>query len=90
MPVPCCRRTQGCYSISKPDGERFMVVNISTDVGLNQKLSKACEELGNEYDDTPLLIRENRLNGIGHLNRRGNEELGHYLFGLPTSYGWLR
>ncbi len=70
-------------------GERFLVVNISPDAGLNQKLGQTCDELGISYHETPLLIRENRLKGIGHLNRRGNAELGEHIFELLTRCGWL-
>jgi hypothetical protein len=70
----CLREFQRDY------GDRFLLVSLLDHVDQRRELADFCGAEGLALVPAPTLLRsENRFKGTGHLNERGNQELGAFL-----------
>lgn len=63
--------------------EKFIVFSLLENTDLIKKITQHCKEKRISFFDLSIhniLRKENRINGIGHLNNNGNSELGLSLF----------
>jgi len=58
----------------------LLVVCIANDTNLANEINGICTSLDIGYVYGKVLLRENQLNGKGHLNQKGNAELGQLLY----------
>jgi hypothetical protein len=61
-------------------GNNFIFVDISHDEYLGIKLSELCKDMGIEHYRRSLIKDDNLINGDGHLNYKGNKELGYFIY----------
>ncbi|MBM4399934.1 MAG: hypothetical protein FJ041_06390 [Candidatus Cloacimonetes bacterium] len=64
----------------------LLVVCIVNDVMLAEKVGSICAAHDIRCTNGSILRRENQLHGSGHLNQKGNAELGQLLYEAVTSY----
>ena len=75
---------QSIEEFKKSFGEKIMVVSIIPDQSQNQRLRDICRANNCYFTCNESILKpENRFNGTGHLNTKGNKLLGEFLF---TSY----
>jgi len=58
----------------------FMLVSMSPDKHFNQQLDEFCANNGIVFFKKGIKIPVNRIDGSGHLNEKGNRELGEFLY----------
>jgi hypothetical protein len=63
-------------------GQKFVVVNIASneEVSIPIKAAQYLTDCGIKYKFKPLNLPENKINGKGHLNLKGNKKLGEVLY----------
>jgi len=61
-------------------GKRFILLSIMDNEALNNELMELCSREGISSAAVPLRTPQNRFDGNGHLNKKGNEELGQSLY----------
>lgn len=74
-----------CLTSFRDEYAGFKVLSILSDSAFNTKLADFCNMNEIELSIRPLTIPENMINGAGHLNLKGNEELGEAMFTLHAS-----
>lgn len=67
---------QDCLIAYSKDYDGFIVVSISAEGAFNSTLENFCRENQIECIFVPILKPENLINGAGHINHKGNQELG--------------
>lgn len=61
--------------------ERFILISILGSRDTNEDLKAFCLKEGIRYYASEILVPVNQINGNGHLNGKGNEYLGEFLYG---------
>jgi hypothetical protein len=67
-------------------GKRFTLVTITEVPEFNRKLESFCSAKGINYYNKPMFRQELLIKGAGHLNERGNRELGKVLYNAYLKY----
>jgi hypothetical protein len=71
---------QGLQQFQRGYGDRFLLVSLLDHAAQAREPADFCRAQGIALAPAPTLLRpENRFNGTGHLNARGNRELGEFL-----------
>jgi hypothetical protein len=66
--------------LQKEYGDRFALVTIMEQPGFNIMVENFCRKAGINYFNQPLFRPEIMIRGAGHLNEKGNQELGLVMF----------
>jgi hypothetical protein len=69
-----------CINKFSAEYKNFIVISILNDNSFNEDLAEYCHQNSILYVIQPLKKPEFLLNGAGHLNKKGNEELGLLLY----------
>lgn len=65
-------------------GDKFILVSISADSKFNSEIRKFSNTNKVKFYDKPLNIQENKINGNGHFNDKGNKKYGEFLSTVLT------
>lgn len=72
-----------CFTGYKNEyGDKFILVSISADSMLNEGIREFSNNNGIKFYYKPLNIPENKINGKGHFNDKGNREYGKFLYSI--------
>jgi len=67
-------------SFSEKYEGRFMCVSITSNDSMNRKIEEFCNKNNVNFEYSGLMVPENQFDGDWHLNEKGNNALGVFLF----------